>query len=72
MLAGKRVKYFDEVHQMPDTEYVNPFHATDLFLYLLKTSENQRFSDIFKEWRRRPVTPNVLKHHQNMGLFKLP
>ena len=56
MLAGKRVKYFDEVHQMPDTEYVNPFHATDLFLYLLKTSENHWFSIVFRGYRKRPVT----------------
>ena len=27
---------------------MNPFQATDLFLYLLKTSENQRFSDAFR------------------------
>ena len=27
---------------------INLFHATDLFLYPLKTSENQRFSDAFR------------------------
>ena len=27
---------------------INPFHATSLFLYPLKTSENQRLSDIFR------------------------
>ena len=32
---------------------VNPFHATDLFLYPLKTSENQRFSDAFRGYRKR-------------------
>ena len=26
--------------------HFNPFHATGLFLYPLKASENQRFSDI--------------------------
>ena len=26
----------------------NPFHATDVFWYPLKTSENQRFSDVFR------------------------
>ena len=26
----------------------NPFHATSLFQYSLKTSENQRFSDVFR------------------------
>ena len=27
---------------------VNLFHATGFFLYPLKTSENQRFSDVFR------------------------
>ena len=33
----------------------NPFHATNLFLYPLKTSENLRFSDVFRGYRKRPV-----------------
>ena len=39
---------------------VNPFHATDLFLYLLKTSENQRFCDVFRGYRKRSVAWNGL------------
>ena len=27
---------------------VNPFHGTVLFLYPLQTSENQKFSDVFR------------------------
>ena len=34
---------------------LNPFHATGLFLYLPKTSENYRFSDAFRGYRKRPV-----------------
>ena len=34
---------------------LNSFHAIGLFLYLLKTSEDQNFSDIFKGYRKRPV-----------------
>ena len=30
------------------TIFINPFHAIDLFLYPLKTSENKMFSDAFK------------------------
>ena len=30
----------------------NPFHATGLFLYHLKTSENLGFSDVFREYRK--------------------
>ena len=35
-------------------EMVNLFHPTKLFLYTLKKSENQRFSDVFRSYRRRP------------------
>ena len=30
---------------------INAFHATGLFLYPLKTSENQRFPDVFRGYR---------------------
>ena len=40
---------------------LNPFYATGLFLYPLKTSENQRFSDVFMGYRKRPVGRNGLK-----------
>ena len=33
----------------------NPFHATGVFLYLQKTSENQKFSDVFRVYRNRPT-----------------
>ena len=35
--------------------HVNLFHTTGLFLYPLKTSENQRFSDVFMVYRKRPM-----------------
>ena len=31
---------------------INPFHATDLFWYPLNTSENQRYSDVFKRYQK--------------------
>ena len=31
---------------------INPFQANVPFLYSLKTSENRRFSDVFKEYRQ--------------------
>ena len=34
---------------------INPFHATGLFRYSLKPSENQRMSDIFRGDQKRPV-----------------
>ena len=33
----------------------NLFYATGLSLNPLETSENQRFFDIFKEYRKRPL-----------------
>ena len=33
----------------------NPFHASGLFLYFLKTSENQRISDVARGFRKRPM-----------------
>ena len=35
--------------------FVNPFHAIVLSLYLLKTSENRSFSDVFRGYRERPM-----------------
>ena len=34
---------------------VNPFHATGLFRYPLKTSENLWFPDVFRGYRKRLV-----------------
>ena len=39
---------------------MNPFNVTVLFLYPLKTSENQRFSYAFRGYRKRPVLWNGL------------
>ena len=36
-----------------NSKVINQFHSTGLFLYPLKTSQNQVFSDIFKGYRRR-------------------
>ena len=37
------------------SKIINLFHATSFFLYPLKISENQRFSDIFRGNRKRPM-----------------
>ena len=34
---------------------INPFHTISLFLYLLKTSENLRISNVYRGYRNRPV-----------------
>ena len=47
-------------------ELINPFHATCLFLYPLKRSENLWFSDVFKGYRKIIVAINGL-----MDLLKL-
>ena len=38
-----------------EEKIVNQFHTYGLFLYLLKTLENQRFSDVFRDYRKKPV-----------------
>ena len=43
---------------------INWFHATGLFLYPMKTSEKEKFSDflfLFAEYRGKPVAWNGLK-----------
>ena len=45
---------------------INPFHATGLFRYPLKTSENQRSSDVFRWYRKRLVAWNGLKRSRGM------
>ena len=35
--------------------FTNIFHATNLFHFPLKTLGKQRFSDIFREYRKRPM-----------------
>ena len=43
------------------TVLINPFHATGLFLFPLKTSGNQRFSDVFRGYKKRSVALNGLR-----------
>ena len=37
---------------------INQVHATGLLLYLLKTSENQKFPGVFREYIKKPVAWN--------------
>ena len=37
---------------------INPFYFTVPFLYPVKTSANQKFSDVFREYRERTVAKN--------------
>ena len=41
---------------------VNSFHVNVPFLYPLKTSENQRFSDVFREYRNEAFARNALSN----------
>ena len=44
---------------------IKPFHATDLFWYPLKTSENLWFTGVFRDYQKRSVTWNGLKSEIN-------
>ena len=48
----------------------NPFHVTGLLRYPLKTSENQRFSDVFMGYWKRPVAWNGLRCSTFLDLGK--
>ena len=55
---------------------INPFHATDLFWYPLKISENLCFSNVFRGYQKRSVAWNGLmtSHDYQMrynGNFKI-
>ena len=42
------------------SENINPFHVIGLFLFPLKTPENHSVFDVFRGYRKRPVTRNGL------------
>ena len=44
-----------------EERFINPFQTTDLFLHLLKTWEKQRFSDVFRGYKKRLMTWHGLK-----------
>ena len=50
---------------------INSVHVTGLFLYPLKTSENQRFSYVFRGYRKRPVAWNGLIFLKKKSKFDL-
>ena len=45
----------------PLVSFINPFQANVPFLYTLKTSENQRFSGVFREFRKGTLAWNRLR-----------
>ena len=53
--------YFVMVKPPVQKAFINLFHASGLFLYLLKTSECQRFSTGFRGFRKRPMERNGFK-----------
>ena len=50
---------------------LNQFHDTDLFLYPLKTSENQRFFYVFRGYRKRSVAWNGLRVQRRLIFAKI-
>ena len=49
--------------------YFDPFHDTDLFLHPLKTSENLRFSDVSRAYKKRSVALNGLILIMYLSIF---
>ena len=48
---------------MKEKKYFQTFPDIGLFLYSLKTSENQRFSDVFKGYRSGTLVENGLNEN---------
>ena len=60
IVAYKRDAYEKSGFYVDFLSQFNLFRATGLFPYPLKTSGNQRFSDVFRGYRKRPVAWNGL------------
>ena len=64
----KNVKYghFSRSDFVPAKREIqfNLFHSNDLFQYLLKRSENQKFFDVFRGYKRKRLAWNRLKPSQ--------
>ena len=64
----------DWIHEA--SPLVDPFHATGLFLYSLKTREKQRFSDLFWWYRKRSVAwnelnwQNIYRNSRNLNAYQ--
>ena len=56
-------------NKVTNLNLINPFHATGFFLYPLKTSENQRFSNVFRGYRKRTMARNGSKNIQKPNVF---
>ena len=71
-VGASRVKEFvynaDWTRQPEKPYLINQFHATCLFLCTLKTSENQKFSDVFEGYRKRLAAWNRLSTLKNNKL----
>ena len=55
---------------------LNPFHATDLLWYHLKTSDYNRLSDVFRGYQNRPMPWNGLNeassnYQRKLSTFRL-
>ena len=68
ILTWNRSTKFVVKHMVAITLNINPFHATDLFLYPEKISENLWFSDIFWGYRKRSLTWNGSVKKVNMSI----
>ena len=55
MINYCRIRGCSEIKSNIGTKLAHPFYVTNLFLYPLKASENQRFCNVFRQSTKRPV-----------------
>ena len=57
-----------------EVNFLRPYEANISFLYPLKTSENQRFSDAFREYKNETLASNrlMIKNGKQIVTCKIP
>ena len=69
---AKRLLWRNLLYKNELPQFINPFHVTGLFLYILKTPENFWFSIIFRGYGKKPVAWNGSKVIRRNCVSRLP
>ena len=70
-IFGKKIcaETFIKIEREAPVPFVNPFVPNAPFLYPLKTSENRKFSYIFRRWKKGALGTNGLLKLQTYMFF---
>ena len=65
-----RMFWYYDIRHVRHQCHFNLLHTTGLFLYPLKTSENRRFPDASRGYKKRPVARNGLSEKKHRAEFE--